>query len=147
MKNLICLGIGVLLTIILLVFPAYIYEVLYSPTEFANEMYNNDCYFMVALITAIAAWGAASVFYYVINSVRFSRWYNWLTVLGVLVVIIPVVNFFYLDGVFYELGMDFTHEEVNFSISSIAIVAVMYVIASFSIRWWSSNCRHTPIPE
>ena len=24
---------------------------------------------------------------------------------------------------------------------------VLFVIASFAMRWWSSNCRHTPIPE
>ena len=28
-----------------------------------------------------------------------------------------------------------------------SVAAVTFVIASYSMRWWSSNCRHTPIPQ
>jgi len=29
----------------------------------------------------------------------------------------------------------------------VLFAAVLYIIASYSMRWWSSNCRHTPLPQ
>lgn len=45
-------------------------------------MYNENLYLVVAVITAAVAWGGAALFYYVVNSVSFSRWYHWLLTLG-----------------------------------------------------------------
>lgn len=147
MKNAILLIVGIVLTLLFLIFPAQIFEVGYYSNEFSNEMYNESLYIVVAIITLAIAWGFVLLFYYVINSVSFSRWYHWLIVLVVAAVASPVVCYLYCNHVFAGLGYDFSSQLTSFSLIDCAITILFFVVASFSVRWWSCNCRHTPIPE
>lgn len=144
MKNSILLIGGAVLTVLFMIFPSLVFEMADSQSEFANEMYNENHYFVVAVISSVMAWGVAALFYYVINSVSFSRWYHWLLSLLAVSIVAPVVNYIYLDGV---LSIDYSGKLFNFSIIDFVVTALLFIIASFAIRWWSSNCRHTPIPE
>ena len=92
MKNSILLIAGAVITLLFLVLNTKIFEALFFERQFSNEMYNQNLYFVVALITVLVAWGLAAVFYYVVNSVSFSRWYHWLCVLGVACVAAPVAS-------------------------------------------------------
>ena len=146
-KNTILLITGLIITLLFLIFSTKIFEALYYEREFSNEMYNQNLYFVVAVVTAIIAWVTAGIFYYAINSVSFSRWYHWLAVLGVAVVLSAVVNYIYPNNIFSGEGLDFSAQLFSFCVVNVAVEAVLFVVASFSMRWWSSNCRHTPIPE
>ena len=146
-KNLILLIAGLVITLVFLIFSTKIFESLYYEREFSNEMYNQNLYFVVAIVTAIIAWASAGIFYYAINSVSFSRWYHWLVVLGVAVVLYAVINYIYPNNIFTSDGFDFSAQLFSFCIVNLAVEAVLFIIASFSMRWWSSHCRHTPIPE
>ena len=146
-KNLILLIAGLVITLVFLIFSTKIFESLYYERGFSNEMYNQNLYFVVAIVTAIIAWASAGIFYYAINSVSFSRWYHWLIVLGVAVVLSAVINYIYPNNIFTSDGFDFSAQLFSFCIVNLAVEAVLFIVASFSMRWWSSNCRHTPIPE
>ena len=122
-KNTILLITGAILTLLFIIFSTPLFESLFYSREFSNEMYAANLYLVVAIVTAVVAWGLSGIYYYVINSVSFSRWYHWLIMLCVAVVIVPLITY----------------------VS--AVEAVLFIIASYSMRWWSSNCRHTPIPE
>ena len=147
MKNTILLISGAVLTVLFMIFAAPLYESLYYEREFSNEMYNQNLYFTVAVVCTLTAWGLAGIYYYVINSVSFSRWYHWLIVLIAAVIIAPTVNFIYPNNVFSYDGLDFSAQLFSFFFVNVVVEAVLFTIVSFSIRWWSSNCRHTPIPE
>lgn len=147
MKNSILLFAGVILTLLFVIFPSQIFEVGFYDREFSNAMYNENLYFVVALVTAIVAWLFAALFYYVVNSVRFSRWYHWLITLGVASILSAIINFIYPNSIFSDMGYDFDSQMFSFSVIDFVMTALLFTIASFSIRWWSSNCRHTPIPE
>ncbi len=144
MKNSILLIGGAVLTALFMIFPSLVFEMADSQSEFANEMYNENHYFVVAVISSVMAWGVAALFYYVINSVSFSRWYHWLISLLAVSIVASVANYIYLDG---ALSIDYSGQLLNFSIIDFVVTAVLFTIASFAIRWWSGNCRHTPIPE
>ena len=146
-KNLILLIAGLVITLLFLVFSTQVFESLYYEREFSKEMYNQNLYFVVAIVTTVIAWASAGIFYYAINSVSFSRWYHWLVVLGVAVVLSAVVNYIYPNNIFSSDGVDFSAQLFSFCVVNMAVEAVLFIIASFSMRWWSSNCRHTPIPE
>lgn len=146
-KDFILLIAGLVITLLFLVFSTKVFEMLYYERQFSNEMYNQNLYFVVAIITALITWGLAGIFYYAINSVSFSRWYHWLIVLGVAVVLSSVANYIYPNNIFSADGLDFTAQLFSFCVVDAAVAAVLFIIASFSMRWWSSNCRHTPIPE
>ncbi|MBR6456638.1 MAG: hypothetical protein IKS72_06920 [Prevotella sp.] len=147
MKNSILLITGAVLSLLFLVLNTKIFEALYFERQFSNEMYNQNLYFVVAVVTVLVAWGLAAVFYYIINSVRFSRWYNWLAMLGVACVAAPVTSFVICNNAFSAEGYNFSAQLFSFCVVDLAVEAVLFIIASFSMRWWSSNCRHTPIPE
>lgn len=146
MKNPILLIAGIVITVLFIIFPSAIFEMGYYDTDFSNLMYNDNVYVIVAIITAAAAWGGAALFYYVINSVSFSRWYHWLITLGVVSIIAAVVNYFYANSILADEG-DYGAQLFSFSVIDAVYAALLFIIASFSVRWWSSNCRHTPIPE
>lgn len=146
-KNFILLIAGLVITLLFLIFSTKIFESLYYEREFSNEMYNQNLYFVVAIVTAVIAWASAGIFYYAINSVSFSRWYHWLIVLGVAVVLSAVVNYIYPNNIFSSDGLNFSAQLFSFCVVNLAVEAVLFIVASFSMRWWSSNCRHTPIPE
>ena len=147
MKNSILLIAGAVISLLFLVLNTKIFEALYFERQFSNEMYNQNLYFVVAVVTLLVAWGLAAVFYYVINSVRFSRWYNWLAVLGAACVVAPVASYVICNNAFSAEGYNFSAQLFSFCVIDLAVEAVLFIVASFSMRWWSSNCRHTPIPE
>lgn len=147
MRQLILLFTGIILTILFLVFATDVFEIFYYEMQFSNEMYNNGLYFVASLSTAIIAWLCAAIFYYGINSVSFSRWYHWLVMLAIAGIIVAAINVTYLESVFSDNGIDFSKELTVFAAVNIIIECIIYTIASFSMRWWSTNCRHTPIPE
>ncbi len=147
MRQLILLFAGIILTILFMVFATDLFEMFYYEMQFSNEMYNNGLYFVASLSTAIIAWLCAAIFYYGINSVSFSRWYHWLVMLVIAGIIVTAINVPYLESVFSDNGIDFSKELAVFAVVNIIIECIIYTIASFSMRWWSTNCRHTPIPE
>ena len=147
MRQLILLFAGIILTILFMVFATDLFEMFYYEMQFSNEMYNNGLYFVASLSTAIIAWLCATIFYYGINSVSFSRWYHWLVMLVIAGIIVTAINVPYLESVFSDNGIDFSKELAVFAVVNIITECIIYTIASFSMRWWSTNCRHTPIPE
>ena len=140
MKNAILLITGAVITLLFLLFAVPLFESMYYEREFSNEMFNENVYLMISVVTAVIAWGVAGVYYFVINSVRFSRWCPWM-------VVAPTINYIYADSIFTALDYDFTHQLWSFASVNLVVEVVLFMVASFSMRWWSTNCRHTPIPE
>lgn len=147
MKKSIILGIGIVVSIFFIIFSASIFEAFYYEREFSNEMYNQGLYTVVAIATVAVVWLFAALFYYIIDSVRFSRWYHWGVMMIAAVFVVMLINTVYPDSVFASVGLNFSHRLFSFSIVNGIIAAVLFALASFSMRWWSKNCRHTPIPE
>ncbi len=147
MKNGIFLITGLVITILYIVFSMQIYEILYYETEFSQAMYEENMYLAVALITSILAWAVAAIYYYAINSVTFARWYHWLIFLGITVLFATTATFVYPNSVFNEYDYEYTMQLIHFSFLNIMVEVVLFIVASYAMRWWSSNCRHTPIPQ
>ncbi len=147
MKNIILLTTGLLLTLLFLILSATVFEGMYYEREFSNEMYNQGLYLPASLLVTCMAWGATATYYYLINSVNFSRWYHWLIMLIATSVLTTVCVHTYTDSALAEEGLSFSHQLTTFSGVCAIMNMVFFIIASFSLRWWSSNCRHTPIPE
>ena len=135
MKNAILLITGAVITFLFLLFAIPLFEGMYYEREFSNEMFNENVYLMISVVTVV------------INSVRFSRWYHWLVMLAIAAFVTPTINYIYADSIFTALDYDFTHQLWSFASVNLVVEVVLFVIASFSMRWWSTNCRHTPIPE
>ena len=146
-KNTILLVCGIIVTVLFIVFSTPLFEALCYQADFSNEMYNDNLNLISAIITSAVAWVLAGIFSYAINSVSFSRWYHWLIVLGVAMVLSPLIVYFTCMSTFDSSASDYSAQMLAYCFFDLIIEAVLFTVASFSIRWWSSNCRHTPIPE
>lgn len=120
-----------------------LYDAFELDNSFANYAYQH--YGIVALVTLAMSWGGAAVYYYVINSVKFDRWYHWLAMCGIVCAVTPIVCYFVLSHLLE--GTDFWSQIAAFVVYNIIYTALTYVVASFAMRWWSTNCRHTPFPQ
>lgn len=151
MKRVVFLAIGLVITLVFVALSysqnSNIFEMLYFNQGFNDQLYNLNVYPMVAMIVAGMAWAGAGVYYYVINSVNFDRWFHWAGVLGVITLAAPIVCYAVINGILKSNGLDYTGEAVQFIMQLFVMTAVLFVVASFSMRWWSTNCRHTPFPQ
>jgi len=106
-------------------------------------------YWLIGITIAIAV-----LFYYVINSPKFHRWYHWLIVLG----INAIVNFL--------VAYNFTLGDLNagkipecfvtdidsticmgFGLANVIVASLFFIVISYTIRWWSTNASTTPFPS
>lgn len=151
MKNLGYLIAGIAVTVLFFIlsctYDFNIYETLYYVPGFSEQMHNLGTYPVIAAITIAMAWGGAAIYYYAINSVKFDRWYHWLAIMAVVAVLTPVVCLMYNNSVFSGYGFEYAGASATFELLTVLFAILLYIIASYSIRWWSSNCRHTPIPQ
>lgn len=151
MNKVIYLAIGLAVTLVFLALSysqnCNIFEMLYFNQGFNDQLYNLSVYPMVAMIVVGLAWGGAAVYYYAINSVNFDRWYHWAGVLAVVTVAAPIVCYAVVNGVLNDNGLDYAGETVQFIMQLFLMTALLFIVASFSMRWWSTNCRHTPFPQ
>lgn len=146
-QHYIYLALGIAATLLFYVLRVQAYEAIYSVPGFSDQFYNAGLYDMIPLITIAVPWAAAAIYYYAINSVRFDRWFHWLLVGGISTLLTPIIGYAVNQSVFADLGLSYGAESLSFELANMVWAAVMFVVASFAMRWWSSNCRHSPIPQ
>ena len=146
-QHLVFLLVGIAISVLFFVFRETFYDTLYYNTEFNNNLYNLGLYNIFAIVTIAFTWLGAAVYYYAINSVRFDRWWHWLIVLAIVCVLCPAVCYIISLNSFARAGMDYAFEAFVFQVTTLVWAALLFIVASFSMRWWSSNCRHTPFPQ
>ena len=147
MTHILYLAIGIVMALAFCIMPTEIIESIYRPQGFSDELYNNSLYTPIALIILAISWASAAVYYYVINSVKFDRWMHWLIQLMLTAIAGFAACYGFMLSQMRSLNLGYQSECFMAGLVDAAIVIVMYVIASYSIRWWSSNCRHTHIPQ
>jgi hypothetical protein len=113
-------------------------------------------FWLIGISIAVAA-----LFYYAINSPRFQRWYHWLIMLGVNATINFLVAFNLTNG---DLGAGKIPECfitdpatqqtlidnascIGFGLANVIVSSLLFIIISFSIRWWSTNASTCPFPS
>ncbi len=144
-KNLVFLAVGAVVSLAFLLMPAQIYENMkYFDGGYSNELYNHRLYSVFAMIIVGISWALSAIYYYVINSVKFDRWQHWAIVLVVNVVAATVACWTYNQSTFNELGLSYG-ETSQMALYHAIFSLVTFVIASYAMRWWSSNCRHSPV--
>lgn len=146
-KKYILLTVSIAVSLLMLLGATWLSEILYYERDFSNEMYNAHLYLPSLTVVVVAAWAIMGIYYYVLNSVVFSRWYHWLVVVALSIVAVYYINVEHIGGAFYDMDMDFERETSQYCAVLAVCEAVLCTAVSFGIRWWSSNCRHTPFPE
>ena len=126
------------------------YELLAYLGDFSEDMYNENLYISIGLCMALIPVGVLTLYYYAINSVRFSKWWHW----TLLVVFLCGINF----GIAYSVSINelsYLYEQQNkvlpygieffsFSLINVFWTFVVSFVWSMMIKWGSKHCRRTP---
>ena len=131
-------------------FFANLYELLSYNQGFSDDMYGNNLYVPIGICMVLVPVVLLTLYYYVLNSSRFNRWWHWL----LLVVIICVINFGIAFGISYgsilnmhgtpEVGYPLLADSLGFSFVNVLWTIVISFVWSMIIKWGSSQCRRTP---
>jgi hypothetical protein len=128
-------------------FFAKLYEALFKSGTFSDDLFQEQLYSPLGLIALFSALTLAVIFYYVINRPSFSRWYNWLMVMAVCFVINYALGVIIPKNKFTSLNISYGSEYWTFAIFNALWACIFFTAFSFIIRWWSRNCKGTPIPN
>ena len=126
------------------------YELLAYFKGFSDDRFNQSLYVTIGLCMVLIPVGILSIYYYAVDSVKFSKWWHWL----LLVVILSAINF----GIAYIISyndlsylyeqqnkaLPYASEFVGFSLINALWTIVVSFIWSMIIKWKSKNCRRTP---
>lgn len=143
-KDVVWIVIGIVVTVLFLVFGTPIYECLYYSSEFSNEIYNSNMYFVIAIVTTIVCWGVAVIYYLLIDKDKFSRFWHWFFTLVIVLLLTPVITYVCLDNELSNTGMDFTTQLGHFALINMVVAFVLFIVVSFSIKGLSKNLTSTP---
>ena len=126
------------------------YELLAYFEGFSDDMYHQNLYITIGLCMVLIPVAVLTVYYFAVNSVRFSKWWHWL----LLVVLLSAINFFISYSASYnELSymyeqqnnhLPYGIELVSFSLINMLWSFVVSFVWSMIIKWGSKNCRRTP---
>ncbi|ADQ80185.1 membrane protein [Paludibacter propionicigenes WB4] len=126
------------------------YELIDYFPGFSDDMYNQNLYITIGLCMVLIPIGILTIYYYVVDSVKFNKGWYWL----ILVLILCATNFGIAYGISYnELSylyeqqnkvMPYSTEFVGFSFINAFWTFVVSFVWSMMIKWKSKNCRRTP---
>lgn len=98
------------------------------------------------------------IYYYVVNHPKLNNWWGW----GIFLAINAVINFLvgwqivlgnYYDGLMVKLNSQTNiYEPLNigesdilcFGVSNMLLSIIVFIIFSFIVKWWSTNCSRAP---
>ncbi|MDE6243408.1 MAG: hypothetical protein K2M14_05300 [Muribaculaceae bacterium] len=150
---------AVVISLLFLVLGGQIYPRLYFGPEdlegiqdvFREDLRSRGWTLHLSMLIVGLPWVMAGLFYYIINSVHFDRWWNWLIVLGVSTLLTAWCSIKMLSGYMeeFQVGLSDYYRPLTETLAGwVALFsAIIFIVASYGLRWWSSNCRHTPIPQ
>ncbi|MEL6941948.1 MAG: hypothetical protein AAFO82_04715, partial [Bacteroidota bacterium] len=116
-----------------------------NTSQIAGELFDENIYATVGIVTTLIATLAFVSFYYIINSPKFNKsihWFWMLLVTGVISTIFaifhPKVKFDFLD---YEV---YFSDYLPFAVTVLIYSVLLFVLLSIVGKRWSSNCSVTP---
>jgi hypothetical protein len=129
----------------------FLYELLYSPPGFSNDLFNEGVYAASGMCILISSLVFVVMFYYIIRRPAFARWTHWLF-MGILnSLLCSIFAYFSASSSFAKADIvydDGTTYLITFTLST-ALLALLpfYIAFSFVLRWWSKHASRTPIPN
>lgn len=144
-KSWILLVVAIAVTVLFMVFAEPVFTTFFVGTDnFADAMYDFNLYFSIATYISIIVWVFAILYYWVIDQVKLSSFVGWALFFVLAVAAAPTVAYFYSLSVFDAENLEFMSDLPGFAIITVPIALVEYVIVSFGIKDFSTNCSTRP---
>jgi len=126
------------------------------PTDTTEESWGASHYVMYGLIALGIALAVMLIYYYVINHPRFNKWWSWM----LMMLLVGVSNLLVGAGITLgdlgagEIGDCMINSENGgihdyncwmFGLANFFLSAIFFILFSFAFKWWSTNCKRTPV--
>ena len=123
---------------------------------------NQNLFGTIGLVTLFITALMCVSYYYIINHPRFNRFWSWLILLAANSVINMLLGFLWTNNdlisgkiepeLLYltdpttgiQVQQIFTSNCFGFGMANFFASAIFFIIISFIIKWWSSNCKYSP---
>ena len=113
---------------------------------FSDDLFQENLYASIGLITTITSLILVLSFYFIINRPSFSRWHHWSIMLLMNSLIAFLIGYFIPQNIFYGLGIQ-TYESIEYItfglITSITVIP-FFVVWTYCFKWWKSHAKGTP---
>ena len=126
------------------------YELLAYFDALSNDLYDQNLYITIGLCMVLIPIAVLAIYYYVINSVKFNKWWHWL----LLVIVLCAINFGIAYSISYnELSylygqqnqlLPYHTEIIGFSLINAIWTFIVSFAWSLIIKWGSKQCCRTP---
>lgn len=118
----------------------------------------SNMYIGIGLTMLIVSLVMVIVYYYIVNHPRLNNWWGWMIFLGANAVINFIIGWqwvlkHYYDGLMVKKSastgklVDLTvyHSDfLAFGVTNMIDAILAFIIISYIIKWWSTNCSHAP---
>ena len=112
---------------------------------FSDDLFTENLYVSIGLITTITSLILVLAFYFIINRPSFSRWQHWLVMLLINFLIAFLVGCFIPQNVFYGLGIEYEIiEYITFGLITAITTTLFFIIWTYCFKWWKSQAKGTP---
>lgn len=137
---------GLAITVVYIVFADPLYEAMYlGSDDFADAMYENNQYFVIALISCLCSWCIAIIYYLLVDSSRLNSFIWWLCGLVITWGLSLWLTVYIPDQTFINMGeYEYAPFLWNLGWINVAVCVVVYFIASLSLKNMSVNVSTRP---
>lgn len=130
-------------------FFANLYEMMIVEDTFSDNMYEESLYLPIGLSMILIPMVFLTLYYYVVNSARFSKWWHWLLFVAIICAINFVISYSISYSGIVAIYPDVIPEGLGIYSFSLSLINAIYCfivsfIWSMIIKWGSSQCRRTP---
>lgn len=123
----------------------------YYNDPFSTDLYNEALYGTIGFITIFSALFFNLIFYYLINRPNFSKWYHWILICALHLLLCFFCSYFIPKDSFdtlFEGNNPYTVSDyLGFSLINIISAFFFYFFWMLIVRWKSSNAKTTPFPH
>lgn len=128
---------------------------LWGESSFAQT---TNMFIGIGLTMLLISLALVVVYYYVVDHPRISNWWGWLIFLGCNAIVNFIVGWQWVLKDYYEGKMVETSKTTGklvdlpiyssdilaFGVSNMILAILAFILFSYSIKWWSTNCSNAP---
>ena len=124
----------------------------------ASSQQTSNMFIGIGMAMLAISLAFAVVYYYVVNHPRLNNWWGWLVFCAVNAVVNFVVGWQWVLKDFYagkmtdldkvtgnEMALQIDESDIiAFGVANMLDAVVAFIIISYIIKWWSTNCSRAP---
>lgn len=127
-----------------------------------DDWVNQNLFIPIGIVAIGIALLFFVVYYYIVNSAKFNKWYHWVIVMVVVAVVNLFIGYGWTSPQLPEIGdclryyvtedgvLDESIEVIKdgsfwlFGLANAIVSSLFFIIISLAGKWGSSQCKHTP---